>query len=328
MCDTYAAQLSTTDADKGLCGLPEIEEAAEKIKEKSILLATWIAESHFTVFHTGAGISTAAGLPDFRGPNGVWTLENKQRRASDDTRKRKRKQTDPNHEASAVVKGQTSIIPAVGFSQARPTTTHVVIAQLVAARRVQHIISQNVDGLHLRSGVPRGQLSEVHGNVFMERCINCATEYFRDVPTGSVGLVRTGNKCTAGRCRGRLRDCTLDWDQELPEPDYRNARVAANKATLHVVLGTSLQLVPTRDLPFVGNRRRHRQGQHGDRGKPRVVICNLQATKKDKHADLVIHARVDTVMRIVASQLGLGDTGEHQEDSKDDDPLLQHKDTA
>jgi len=86
-----------------------------------------IREAKHIVVHTGAGISTSAGIPDFRGPNGVWTLE----------KQGKKRETN------------------VTFESAQPTVTHMALVAMVKAKLVQLVVSQNVDGLHLKSGLPR-----------------------------------------------------------------------------------------------------------------------------------------------------------------------------
>jgi mono-ADP-ribosyltransferase sirtuin 6 len=140
----YAERLSKYK-NKGICGLPEVVDSDDDIKIKCSRMADMLLESKHTVIHTGAGISTAAGIPDFRGPQGVWTRE-----------KRREK-----------VEG------GVAFEVAQPTLTHQIITEMVEVGVVRFVVSQNVDGLHLRSGLPRECLSELHGNVMMERCERC-----------------------------------------------------------------------------------------------------------------------------------------------------------
>ena len=151
-----------------------------------------------TVF-TGAGISTSVGIPDFRGPRGVWTLQR-----------------------------QGLPLPPLPttFTYAMPSLTHMAIAQLVRAGHVRFVVSQNVDGLHLRSGIPPTHLAELHGNCFVERCPKCRTKYVRAFELDTVGFKLTGRSCTNPSCRGgRLRDLILDWEDALPEDDLNASEV-------------------------------------------------------------------------------------------------------
>lgn len=104
-----------------------------------------ILSSKHVVVHTGAGCSTASGIPDFRGPKGVWTLEKKGEK--------------PNFDVS--------------FSDAQPTKCHMALKALLDSGHIKYIVSQNIDGLHLRSGVQRKQIAELHGNMFVENCSKC-----------------------------------------------------------------------------------------------------------------------------------------------------------
>jgi hypothetical protein len=133
---------------------------ASKIRQ----LVSLLAETSNIVAHTGAGISTASGVPDFRGPRGVWTCQDRGLPPPD----------------------------GVAFGAARPSVTHRALFALMRAGRMQHIVSQNVDALHLRSGVPRSKLSELHGNVCMEKCTGCATAFLRDDDVGGMGRRPTG----------------------------------------------------------------------------------------------------------------------------------------
>lgn len=122
-------------AHKGSLNLKETEESDSSIEEKVNQVADMIRQSNYTVFHTGAGISTSTGIPDFRGPKGVWTLE---------------------------AKGE-SVDAGIQWEQAVPSFTHMAIVALERAGRAQWVVTQNVDGLHVRSGFPQDRLAELHG---------------------------------------------------------------------------------------------------------------------------------------------------------------------
>uniref|UniRef100_A0AAQ5ZKW7 protein acetyllysine N-acetyltransferase n=1 Tax=Amphiprion ocellaris TaxID=80972 RepID=A0AAQ5ZKW7_AMPOC len=240
----YAAGLSPY-ADKGVCGLPETFDSPEEIKAKVETLAQLIKESQYLVVHSGAGISTSTGIPDFRGPKGVWTLEQKGESPHFDTT----------------------------FEDARPSLTHMALLGLQRAGYLKYLISQNVDGLHVRSGFPRDMLSELHGNMFVEECEKCGRQYVREKVIGVMGLKPTGRYCDVVRSRG-LRAC--------------------RRADLALTLGTSMQIKPSGDLPLLTKRKG---------GK--IVIVNLQPTKHDKHAHLRIHGYVDDVMKQLMELLEL-----------------------
>nr|XP_031294072.1 LOW QUALITY PROTEIN: NAD-dependent protein deacetylase sirtuin-6 [Camelus dromedarius] len=200
----YAAGLSPY-ADKGKCGLPEVFDPPEELEQKVWELAQLVWQSSNVVFHTGAGISTASGIPDFRGPHGVWTME----------------------EQGLAPKFDTT------FENARPTKTHMALVQLERVGLLRFLVSQNVDGLHVRSGFPRDKLAELHGNMFVEECVKCKTQYVRDAVVGSMGLKATGRLCTVAKsrglraCRGELRDTILDWEDALPDRDLALADEAS-----------------------------------------------------------------------------------------------------
>ncbi|XP_041525140.1 NAD-dependent protein deacetylase sirtuin-6 isoform X5 [Microtus oregoni] len=200
----YAAGLSPY-ADKGKCGLPEIFDPPEELERKVWELARLMWQSSSVVFHTGAGISTASGIPDFRGPHGVWTME----------------------ERGLAPKFDTT------FESARPSKTHMALVQLERRGFLSFLVSQNVDGLHVRSGFPRDKLAELHGNMFVEECPKCKTQYVRDTVVGTMGLKATGRLCTVAKarglraCRGELRDTILDWEDSLPDRDLMLADEAS-----------------------------------------------------------------------------------------------------
>jgi len=269
---SYAEGLSEYH-DKGKLGLPEKFDNQSEIDTKVNLLADWIAAAKHIVVHTGAGISTSAGIPDFRGPKGVWTLE------------KKGEKPEMN----------------VSWDDAQPTKTHMALAKLVEVGKVRFIVTQNIDGLHLRSGVPRTSIAELHGNMFLDQCDKCHKMFVRDSPAPTVGQKYVGGDCPATRnngrnCRGKLKDFVLDWEAELPDSDLSLSDTHSMMADLSIVMGSTLQIIPAGNLPTY--TKKYQEG-----GK--LVICNLQPTKQDKKADLSIHTYVDDVMEMVMKKLGL-----------------------
>jgi len=267
----YAEGLSPYE-NKGKLGIAEKFDSPSEVEEKASLLASWIKNAQHIVVHTGAGISTSAGIPDFRGPKGVWTLEKK------------------------------GLKPDINISwdDAKPTFTHMAIARLVEEDKVKFVITQNIDGLHLRSGVPRSHIAELHGNMFVDECDKCKKMFVRDSPAPTVGQKYTGCDCPAykenGRkCRGKLKDFVLDWEASLPDDDLTISDTHCMKADLSIVMGSTLQIIPAGNLPT------YTQKYQGGR----LVICNLQPTKHFKKADLNIHTYVDDVMRLVMDKLDL-----------------------
>ncbi|XP_073977319.1 sirtuin 6 isoform X2 [Rhodnius prolixus] len=197
------------------------------------------------------------------GPNGVWTLEKKG------------------------LKPEVNI----SFDDALPTKTHMALLELIKARKIHYIVSQNIDGLHLKSGLLRNYISELHGNMFIEKCNVCKRQYVRKSATSSVGQKCLNVPCPStkvnGRaCRGKLYDTILDWEHDLPEKDLKMADYHSSIADISICLGTTLQIVPSGNLPLYTKK--------NESGK--MVICNLQPTKHDRRADLIINTYVDDVM--------------------------------
>ncbi|XP_004518845.1 NAD-dependent protein deacetylase Sirt6 [Ceratitis capitata] len=269
----YANGLSPYN-NKGLLGIPERFDTPEEVEKKCAELVDWLlAAQGGVVVHTGAGISTSAGIPDFRGPKGVWTLEEK---------------------------GENPVIN-VSFNDATPTKTHMALKALTQQGFIRYIVSQNIDGLHLKSGLSRRFLAELHGNMFVEQCNKCRRQFIRLSAATTVGQKPCGGTCRSGEigerrfCRGGLLlDNVLDWEADLPERDLDMALMHSTLADVNITLGTTLQIIPSGNLPLKNKK-------HG--GK--IIICNLQPTKHDKKADLIISTYVDDILEKVCKRLGV-----------------------
>mmetsp|Transcript_5064 Transcript_5064/g.14546 ORF Transcript_5064/g.14546 Transcript_5064/m.14546 type:complete len:357 (-) Transcript_5064:88-1158(-) len=350
----YANRLSKYD-NKGVCGLPEIHENERVLKRKLAKLAELVCKSKYTVLLTGAGVSTSTGIPDFRGPTGIWTSEQKEEKAR---KKKKQKSTSVNPtgsqfelvpsnfrdiqkqrsggevaeeeksasveqsepvaldpERNSVFYNSPSKMPdslkrrrdeksvPLSFEDVKPSLTHKAITFLVDRDIVKFCITQNVDGLHQRSGLSRSKHAVLHGCVFTEKCEECGKEYFRDFDVGGMSFKKTGRKCSeAPSCNGDLRDTILDWDDALPEDDWKNAQEQCSKADLVITLGTSLRIEPAGSLPL--------KAKH-------FVVVNLQQTPLDKEATLKIGADVDKVMSHIMNTLGLDGWEEEKQENVD-----------
>lgn len=314
MSSGYASRLKTYP-NKGKCGLPEQYDSKRTLKIKLKKLFDLVESSKRIVFLTGAGISTAAGVPDFRGPKGIWTVENenkqqkRKKRKADKMEQSNNANEDENEEQSNIkndpkittnMKAQKQAHhPQNEFTRAKPTLTHRAIHNLISQLpdKFKFCITQNVDGLHSRSGLHRSKLSILHGCVFMEKCELCHTEYLREYDVGGVSFQKTGNFCDQKlqnnkSCNGALRDTVLDWDDALPEPDWGDACHQCADADLVICLGTSLRIEPAGSLPL---------------DAAQFVVVNLQATPKDRHSKcvLVVRSRVDLVMEELCGRLGV-----------------------
>jgi mono-ADP-ribosyltransferase sirtuin 6 len=232
-------------------------------------LARWIKKSnHFTAF-TGAGISTSAGIPDFRGPEGVWTLGAQGK--------------SPKNSVSTL--------------KAMPTVCHMSLVELQNKGYLKYLISQNCDGLHRRSGILPNKISELHGNSNLERCIKCGKDYLRDYDATadyekSVHDHRTGRNCVV--CNGDLHDTIINFGENLPPEPLQKAFDHTLLSDLMLVLGSSLTVRPACTMP----RKLAKAGK-------KLVICNLQRTDLDDIAAMVIHAKCDVVMQLLMKELAL-----------------------
>jgi mono-ADP-ribosyltransferase sirtuin 6 len=303
MSEGYASRLSEY-RNKGVCGLPESFDTKRALIIKLKRLGDMVAASQHFVIMTGAGISTSAGIPDFRGPQGVWTLEKETKRNTKKpppltgkdkktvSQSKRKRQHDQSSNAAAGAAG-------TDFSKAHPTLTHRAIAKLAHVGTLKFCITQNVDGLHRRSGLSRNHHAALHGCAFTEICASCQTEHFRDQDVGGMSFQPTGRICGWEGCQGKLHDTLLDWEDALPEADFERAEQECNASDLVLCLGTSLRIEPAGSLPTRAKQ---------------FVICNLQITPKDDESALIIRAPVDEVMDYLMKYLG-------HEDWEKEDPL-------
>lgn len=260
----------------------EYFDSEDELELKMLQLTEWVKESKCFIAFTGAGISTSCGISDFRsgmntclevGP-GVW-----EKGANKDK----------------VDKEKEKTYKKVSMLEAVPSLTHMALVKLANEGILKYCISQNVDGLHRKSGFPKEKLAELHGNTNLERCEKCNADYFRDFSVRNAKEVhdhRTGRKCTKKNCGGELKDSIINFKEPLPENELNMGYYYSKIADLHLVLGSSLRVQPAADMPVqtIDNN-----------GK--VVIVNLQKTPLSDVAALCIYAKIDTVMERLMKNL-------------------------
>lgn len=176
----------------------------------------------------------------------------------------------------------------------------MAIVQLCKIGAINHVVSQNLDGLHIRSGIPQNLLSEIHGNMFIEICKQCKKIYYRDFDVTELTSLhrhKTGRKCTS--CpSGDLVDTVVhfgeksQWDIPM---NWLAAASAAQKADLILCLGSSLKIL--RRYSCLWPKKKGK--------KPAICIVNLQWTPKDSQAMLKINGRCDEVMENVTRKLSV-----------------------
>ncbi|BAM39017.1 silent information regulator protein Sir2 [Theileria orientalis strain Shintoku] len=177
---------------------------------------------------------------------------------------------------------------AVEFILALPSEAHLCILQLLKSEKIKFIITQNIDGLHSLSGVPFNKLAELHGNVFVQRCLHCARRFQRSYVAPTISFHATGDLC--GLCSfpplNLLTDVVLDWFDCYEEHFENISTRKAEEADFHLSLGTSLHIEPA--CHYASN------DYHRKLDAP-LVIVNYQSTKLDPESDLIIHDDVNKV---------------------------------
>lgn len=235
-------------------------------------LKTLLDNCHRAVVFTGAGISTESGIPDFRSPGGIWS---------------KHKPVDFSDFVSSAEARRDAWRLKLTFDKdmkkAEPNRGHRAIARLVEQGIVSHVITQNVDGLHQRSGVPDAKMIELHGNATYAHCLDCGQRY--DLQLIKENFERDESLPVCDHCDGLVKTATISFGQAMPEDEMVRAQAATVACDLFLAIGSSLVVYPAAGFPSVAKR-----------NNAQLVIINRDPTDLDDIADLVINDEIGRVL--------------------------------
>ena len=217
---------------------------------------------------SGAGVSTASGIPDFRGPGGVWTRRRPvyydQFLAS---------------EAARIEYWDYKLETWEIYQRAQPNALHHAIVALERAGKVVAVVTQNVDGLHRRAGTSPGLLVELHGTDLLIECQSC---HATSEPEPHFASFQTTKRPPACPCGGLLKSATISFGQSLRTEDLERATAAAIDADLVLALGSTLSVYPAASIPLVA----------AERGTPYIIV-NRGPTEHDGHPAVTLRLEGD-----------------------------------
>ena len=225
---------------------------------------------------TGAGISTESGIPDFRGPDGLWSKVDPddfhidRYRSSPELRMRGWKM-----HLDGELWGARSTV--------RPNTGHEAIKRLADADRLAGVVTQNVDGLHLVSGLDDDQVAELHGNVRKSLCVDCAQVWDTEIVLAWVEAGELDPACPD--CGGMVKTATVMFGEILPQEEMEKAMEFLAMADAIIVVGSTVSVSPASDIVMYG----------GYLSLP-IVIINQGPTEADEQAAVKIDAAIGEVL--------------------------------
>ncbi|MFA5323179.1 MAG: NAD-dependent deacylase [Smithella sp.] len=248
----------------------------EKIKKT----AEMIAASKRLVVFTGAGISTESGIPDFRGPDGLWTKVDPEDFTIDkflrsgETRK----------------KVWYYLVEGGLMANAQPNRAHMAIAELERMNKLSSIITQNIDNLHQRAGNNPQKVYELHGNMQWLVCLDCGKRY-------DLELMRRKHPSpekfpTCEKCGGILKPAVVFFGETLPQVTLMSATREAQECDLLIVIGSSLVVYPAAYMPL-----------YAKQSGAKIIIINMGDTGHDDIADVFINAPAGDVMAKIMEKL-------------------------
>jgi NAD-dependent protein deacetylase/lipoamidase len=240
----------------------------------------WVRDAERIVVLSGAGISTDSGIPDFRGPQGVWTKNPGAEKMA----------TLQHYVADPEVRRRAWKSRLDTFArQAEPNAGHRALVALERRGTLLALLTQNVDGLHQAAGSSPDKIVEIHGTIREVVCLDCGE---RAPMERALARVRTGEEDPPCRsCGGILKSATISFGQGLVQEDLRRAERAARACDLMLAIGTTLGVYPIAGVVPVAKST-----------GATVVILNAEPTEMDELADAVLRGSISEILpRLVAT---------------------------
>jgi NAD-dependent deacetylase len=238
-----------------------------------------VKTSKSTVILTGAGISTESGLPDFRSDNGFWA-KNKPIQFNEFllSEEKQRLSWKRNIELHSLLKN------------IKPNLGHMFVEKITSLQKNNFLITQNIDGLHQKSGVPKNKIIEIHGSAIEAACLECEAKQnildFHD----AIKFEGPLPKCTV--CGGVVKVATISFGQPMNEMDMMHASKIVEESDLMIVMGSSLKVLPAGKLPNLAM-------QSGSK----LIVLNREKTRYDQSADIVINDELQNICSKLIDEL-------------------------
>jgi NAD-dependent deacetylase len=235
---------------------------------------SWIDAAERVVVLTGAGISTDSGIPDFRGPQGLWTKDPDAEKMA----------TIQHYMADPAVRARSwQMRLSMCDLNLEPNPGHTALVELERRGKLHTLITQNVDGLHQRAGSTPEVMVEIHGTLQEVVCMGCGE---RAAMERALERVRAGEEDPSCRsCGGILKSATISFGQGLVVDDLLRAERASEACDLLLAVGTSLGVYPIAGVVPLAQR-----------GGARIVIVNGQPTEMDDLADAVLQGSISEIL--------------------------------
>lgn len=236
-------------------------------------VADIIVKAKYLVAFTGAGISTESGLPDYRGPEGVWTLREK---------------------------GLAPKLPRKPMHLIEPNPGHLAILDLYTLGFLKYLISQNVDNLHLKSGIPIEILAELHGNSSRMKCLTCDARFLKNEIGWEDSIHGHGyrtekpqsNQPMCPHCEGRIISSVVNFSDPMPEKEMEESEKHSRMCDVMLVVGSSLSVFPAANFPIIAKK-----------SDAILIIINMGETELDRLANIRIEAKSGEILPQIVNKI-------------------------